>query len=256
MQRANTEFDNYQKSLKGESHDSIEEAQEKYQLARNSVSSSMHKIEHEKWTAVVNSKNAKDMWDRIDWKGNLSKCESMRPTEDELALHFEKLYSSDDPDEAAKIEQLSTDTYVPTLDDPISTEEMDVAMKEMKKGGYDYSLNILRILVSKMSPLLLLFFNIMFFVSYPVSLARSLLSALPKKGNLSLPANFRGIQMLGALSALYDRIITQMEWYEQPGEFLTICVPEGKIHNTPNLHPSYHHRHRKAHKHDHLHRFL
>ena len=59
-----------------------------------------------------------------------------------------------------------------------------------------------------MAPLLLMFFNIMFYIAYPVSLAKSLLSALPKKGNLSLPVNYRGIQMLAALSALYDRILT------------------------------------------------
>ena len=59
-----------------------------------------------------------------------------------------------------------------------------------------------------MAPMLILFFNIMFYIAYPVSLARSLLSALPKKGNLSLPVNYRGIQMLPALSTLYDRILT------------------------------------------------
>ena len=86
--------------------------------------------------------------------------------------------------------------------------KLGLAIKEMKKGGYDYSLKILNILVQFMSPILLLLFNIMFFVSYPVTLATSLLCALPKKGNLALPANYRGIQMLPALSALYDRIIT------------------------------------------------
>ena len=207
MEKANEEFENYQRSLKGESIDSTEDAWRKYQLSRNSVSSSMQNIEHKKWTSFVESKNAKELWDSIDWKGNLSKCQTVRPTDDELALHFEKLYSTDDPDETAKIEELSTDTYDPTLDDPITLEEIDTAAKEMKKGGYDYPLDILKVLVLIMSPLLLLFFNIMFFVAYPATLARSLLSALPKKGNLSLPANFRGIQMLTALSALYDRII-------------------------------------------------
>ena len=148
------------------------------------------------------------MWEKIDWKGSLSKDVGSRPTNDELALHFEKLYSCDDPDEAAKIEQLQTDSYVPGLDDPITQGEIDGAMKEMKKGGYDYNLNILRILVQFMSPIVLLLFNIMFFVSYPVTLATSLLCALPKKGNLSLPANYRGIQILAAFSSLYDRIIT------------------------------------------------
>ena len=208
MEKSNEEFKNYQKSLSGESNDSVEEAWKKYQLSRNSVSSSMQHSEHRKWTTFVNNRNAKDLWDSINWKGNLSKCETVRPTDDELALHFEKLYSTDDPDESAKIQQLSTNTYDAQLDDPITLEEIDTADREMKRGGYDYSLDILKVLVRFMSPLLLLFFNIMFYVAYPITLARSLLSALPKKGNLSLPANFRGIQMLTALSALYDRIIT------------------------------------------------
>ena len=50
--------------------------------------------------------------------------------------------------------------------------------------------------------------NIMFYITYPANLAISLLIAIPKKGNLSLPKNFRGIQMLQALAALYDRVIT------------------------------------------------
>ena len=211
MEKANEEFDNFQRSMKGESTDSTEEAWRKYQLSRNNVSGSMHKIEHNKWTSFIENKNAKELWDLvwdcIDWKGNVSKDKTVRPTDDELALHFEKLYSTDDPDESAKIEELSTNTCNPSLDDPITKEELDAATKEMKKGGYDYNLDILKVLVRIISPLLLLFFNVMFYVAYPTTLARSLLSCLPKKANLSLPANFRGIQMLAALSALYDRII-------------------------------------------------
>ena len=78
----------------------------------------------------------------------------------------------------------------------------------MKKGGFDNGLNILIILMQLMSPILLLLFDIMFYVEYPATLARSLLTALPKIGNLALPTNFRGIKMLAALRTLYDRIIT------------------------------------------------
>ena len=207
MEKANSEFDNYQKSLIGESADTTEEALSKYQNARNRITSSMHNTEHNKWNSLIDNNNPKKLWDSIDWKGNMSKSEIVKPSDDELALHFETLYSSNDPDEAAKIEELSTNTYNQALDDAITQEEMNSAMKEMKKGGYDYGLDILKLIVRVMSPLLLLFFNIMFYVAYPVSLAKSLLSALPKKGNLSLPSNYRGIQMLAALSALYDRII-------------------------------------------------
>ena len=49
--------------------------------------------------------------------------------------------------------------------------------------------------------------NIFFYITFPVKLALSLLTAIPKKGNLSLPKNYRGIQMLKSMAALYDRII-------------------------------------------------
>ena len=47
----------------------------------------------------------------------------------------------------------------------------------------------------------------MFFVKYPMSLAFSLLLLIPKSGNLKLPKNYRGIQMLKSLACLYDRVI-------------------------------------------------
>ena len=98
--------------------------------------------------------------------------------------------------------------YVSSLDNPITKKEIDEAAKEMKKGGYDYNLDVLRLVVGLMSAVILLFLNIMFYISYPVTLALSIFCALPKKGNLTLPVNFRDIQMLAALSALYNRVIT------------------------------------------------
>ena len=208
MEEANHAFENYQKSLAGNFIDTPDEAYEKYQKARNKVTSGMCAIEHDKWKKLVTEESPKAVWEKIDWKGNFSKSEMVKPTNDELALHFEKLYSCDDEEEAEKIAELSTDAYVPTLDDPICQGEIDGAIGEMKKGGYDYQLSILKVVARMMAPLLIMFFNIMFYVAYPVSLAKSLLSALPKKGNLSLPVNYRGIQMLAAVSALYDRILT------------------------------------------------
>ena len=207
MAKANSEFDNYRQSLNGQSLDTPDEALERYQIARNNVNSHMHGIEHGRWNNLINSGNPKSLWESIDWKGDLCKSDVGKPSNEELALHFEKLYRSDDPEEHLKIEELSTDTYNPALDKPICKEELDDATKDMKKGGYDYRLDILKVLVSAMYPIVLLLFNIMFYIAYPVSFARSVLSAIPKKGNLALPTNYRGIQMLAALSALYDRII-------------------------------------------------
>ena len=73
--------------------------------------------------------------------------------------------------------------------------------------SYDYSLAVLMLLMSGFSPILLILFNIVFYVAYPMNFEISLLSAIPKKGNLKLLTNYRGIHMQNLLSLLYDRII-------------------------------------------------
>ena len=95
------------------------------------------------------------------------------------------------------------------MDDPITAMEIEEAQKDCKKGGYDYRLPTLSILTKHFLPFLLLLFNMMFYVAYPIKLACSLLITIPKSGNLKLPKNFRGIQMLPALGVLYDRVISK-----------------------------------------------
>jgi len=132
----------------------------------------------------------------------------MRPTTEELSSYFEDLYKLEDQDELLKIEKLESKTYIPVLDDPISQKEVLDAEKDMKKGGYDFRLSSLHTIIEVISPLLLIILNILFYITYPISLATSLLFAIFKKGNSLLPQNYRGIQMLPAIGALYDRIIT------------------------------------------------
>ena len=80
-------------------------------------------------------------------------------------------------------------------------------IKEMKKGGNDHRVDSLKIITETLSPIIQLLMNTLFFVAFPISLIVSLLFTIPKKGNLSLPKNYRGIQMMKAFSILFDRII-------------------------------------------------
>ena len=104
--------------------------------------------------------------------------------------------------------EICTDLDNPDLDKPIDSEEVKTAFKDIKKPGFDYSLPILSIFVTFFTAMLVTMINAIFSVKYPVSLAYSLLSLIPKKGNLMLPKNWRGIQMMKSLACLYDRIIT------------------------------------------------
>ena len=77
----------------------------------------------------------------------------------------------------------------------------------MKKGGWDYSLSVLKLLMRCIPTCILLPLNAIFFVSYPLKVALSMLYAIPKKGNSMLPMNYRGIQVQPLLGLLYDRIL-------------------------------------------------
>ena len=205
MEEANEHFNNLQKCMSGDIIADKDEMLGNYQNSRNKISSDIFKKEKNKWDAVTADGDCKRMWEKIDWKGNIGKQTVHSPIFDDLTSHFEDLYKTSEND-LDKIEELKSDVFIPELDDPITSEEMENTVGKMKNGGYDHKINMFKLISKIMSPLLLLLLNIMFYVSYPLELAVSLLIAIPKKG-LPIPKNFRGIQMLRALAVLYDRII-------------------------------------------------
>ena len=209
MEKANAAFVKYQNNLHDDSksENEIENSLEQYKICRKELTHEMFQVETGNWNKLVNNKNSKELWNKIDWNGNTSHTPNKHPMLDDLVNHYEDLYSRDDPTEPQKIANLSSSTYIPILDDPISQHDINYAMKDMKKGGYDYKLPVLQMVVSMFLPIIVLIMNFMFYLHYPVSLACSLLVALPKKGNLLLPKNWRGIQMLPSFGALYDRIL-------------------------------------------------
>ena len=148
----------------------------------------------------------KRLWNKIGWKGDLNTTASKAPVFDDLTEHFVELYN-DGKNDLSKIDSLKSDKYIPRLDNPITIEEMEMAAKKMKNGGFDHRIDMFKIIVNVMSPLILLLLNALFYVAYPARLAVSLLIAIPKKGNLMLAKNYRGIQMLRAIAVLFDRVI-------------------------------------------------
>ena len=84
----------------------------------------------------------------------------------------------------------------------------------MKKGGYDYSISVLYLLWSTIASVIHILLNTILFNTYPTELGISLLSLIPKTGNLRLPSNYRGIQMQPMIANLYDKIITNrlLKW--------------------------------------------
>ena len=175
MGKANDEFQRYITTLSEGSKEDILTAYNRYQKARSEITSDMCNTEHNRWTVLTNENDSKTFWAAIDWKCSLSKQNTLKPQVDELASYFENLYKFEDENKLVEIEKLESEIYIPVIDDPIKQEEVDIAVKTTKKGGYDFKLSSLHTILDV--PLLLLILNMFFYVSYPISLAVSLHSA-------------------------------------------------------------------------------
>ena len=212
MSKVNDSFHDFRKVMGDPTStgDECDAALNRYLHERSCVHFEVLKKESDAWSSVIAENDSSSLWAKIDWKGNYSRKQpTQHPSVDEFQCFFEDLYSSTDKDECAKINELKSNVTIPLLDDPISEQETEEALNCMKNGGFDYNLPILVILFSCFSQTLLLLLNFIFLVKYPIHLAVSLLSIIPKKGNLLLPKNYRGIQMLRAIGSLYDRIIAK-----------------------------------------------
>ena len=176
--------------------------------------------EFKRWNSVVKHNDSKQLWKQINWNGTMENATKCYPDLYSMKNHFEKIYTADNPEEMKLINELNSNVNIPQLDDPITESDIDIALNSCKKGGFEYMLPVLHILRRNMLPLLLLIFNLMFYTTYPAKLACSLLFTIPKSGNLKLPGNFRGIQMLRFLGLLYDRIIhcRLLNWINIYGE--------------------------------------
>ena len=182
---------------------------EKYIEERKKITKEAMVKDNDKWNEVLKSYDARTFWRLVDWKGSMNRTQALSsPTMKQFEVFFEDLYKCSNQRELYEIMEISTDSNVPALDQPIDAEEIKTAFKDMKKPGFDYKLPILSIFVTYFMALLVTMMNAIFSIKYPVSLAYSLLSLIPKKGNLMLPKNYRGVQMMKTLACLYDRIIT------------------------------------------------
>ena len=159
--------------------------------------------------SIIENNDDRSLWNNINWSGNITLIIKHEIPTQIMADYFEKLYEPLDSNEGKEIVNQHTDIYIPSTDDPISAgvrrDELTIFKDE--KGDYDYSIDVMKLLMGSLAPAILIFLNTLFYVAYPIKLATSLLFAIPKKGDKKLVSNLRGIQMQPLLAILYDRII-------------------------------------------------
>ena len=181
------------------------ELYEAYQQTRKDLNVQLASSVTEKYRKLTETQDSRKLWAAINWSGDVCAKPINHPPIDELTEHFSQLYEPIEND--GDIDSLSTNVYIAETDDPITATELDDASNQMKKGGYDFPVSCVSLLMSTVGTVMLLLMNCILFGSFPAQLCISVLSAIPKMGNLRDSANYRGIQMQRLLAIMYDRIM-------------------------------------------------
>ena len=178
----------------------------------------------ERWANLLQTKDPKQIWKSINWSGKY-KCPdsvSSAPNDESFAKHFEDLLNPIRNTQPLSVP--STDVYMPIMDDPISTSEVDDALRRLqasKAAGPD-SLppGILKHLPDDWIVLITLLFNLVFLGQYPTEWCFARLFTIYKKGDPMLPSNYRGISILNALCKVYDSILNRRltRWFKPQPE--------------------------------------
>ena len=126
MNIANEKFKIYCNCLPNGNLIDISKSLDEYKLASKIVNKTILENESKKWYKLINNKDSKELWKCVDWKGgfNNRKIET-HPNISDLKAHFQNIYSTEDQLEKSKIEELTTEVYIPTLDDPIDGREIN-----------------------------------------------------------------------------------------------------------------------------------
>ena len=105
-----------------------------------------------------------------------------------------------------------TDNIFNELNEPITLEELNKALKELKNNksaGIDVIINeCFKNGHSVLNPYLLSLFNYVFDSGvYPSSWSDGLLVPLHKKGDIATPGNYRGITLAPIISKIFEHVL-------------------------------------------------
>ena len=178
------------------------------------------KKEYSAWQNLLEEKDPKRLWNKIDFNG---KCKSnnIEPenTCNEFANYLEKRCSL--PYEHRDYEGIESNIFNPSLDSKITGEEILEGATKMNRSSAarcGIPLNLLLLVIQSMLGVLVPFFNSVFTSKYPKSWVPFVL-CLPKKMKLNIPC-VRGISLKVILAKIYDTILKNRleRWLSIPEE--------------------------------------
>ena len=127
--------------------------------------------------------------------------------------------------ESLDLNDVTTDVYMPVLDDPIDTVEVsEVIEKNLKSnkgcGPDGVAPGIFKLLPAQWLLYITMLLNAVFHTHYPESWRMSKLVVLFKKGLHSQCDNYRGLSLMNSLAKIYDYVLTNRlaNWFKPDRE--------------------------------------
>ena len=165
-----------------------------------------------RWDRLLDGNSDKQVWAAINWRGlvnDINPLESIGPSDEQFKEFFDQALNSD---ELTSLDQITSNTYVPVLDDPINeyeVREQIANLKIDKAAGTDgIPPGVIKILPPTWIMFITVLLNKLFLSSiYPQSWAIAKLFTIFKKGDKNLPSNYRGITIINCLAKLFDMIL-------------------------------------------------
>ena len=152
-----------------------------------------------RWEHPLNTNDSKTIWKTINWKGDLERKNDNEHSSTEFKIHFENLLNPPNVPSVNEIE-FSDCPYIPVLDDPISTYELNSCIKGIISNKASdingISPGLFKLLYTSWLQFILVIFNVIFLcVKAPSYWTISKLIVLFKKGKRCLCGNYRGISI-------------------------------------------------------------
>ena len=166
--------------------------------------------------------DGKQLWKAIDWKGRAETKVEKPAHEADTMKYFTGIFQSTKTKDHAIISDISEDmskyeNYVSALDDPITIEELNTALKEIGTG---VSLDGIPPAIATILPLniqenILDLLNRVFNGNYPDEWCKNILHSIKKDGHTPRDPKLRGIAIGPFLCRIYDIIIDRRfcTWY-------------------------------------------
>ena len=139
--------------------------------------------ELKEWYKLTTENEDNELSRKIDWKSEMNKSTSnVHPPINRLKETFENIYASDDNSLKQNVNALSSNIYIPILDDPITITEVNEGIRKCKIGGYYYLISTTKNFIVHFKSIIVLLLNAVFYGYYPITLVCSFYClAYPKK---------------------------------------------------------------------------